>query len=189
MCFLSLLYYSQFTYTINCGTISWKLLVKSLGIYINSKLTCSDHCKQNYVCVLCTCKGCGIQEYCQAMHGVCLCNVESHTARDCALLDVVQNHAARWTKSSKDCVSDLNWPSLSTGKIFLTCLFLSNVIHGQVISKLKDHLLPQSDISRSHKLSFRTISSTINSYHHSLLNKIPSHLGNYISKFKQALHR
>ena len=92
-----------------------------------------------------------------------------HTARDCALLDAVQNHAARWTKSSKDCVSDLNWPSLSTGRIFLTCLLLFNVIHGQVISKLKDHLLPQSDISRSHKLSFRTISSTINSYHHSLL--------------------
>ena len=48
----------------------------------------------------------------------------SYTARDCALLDAVQNHAARWiveshwnsetlkwTKSSKDCVSDLNWPS------------------------------------------------------------------------------
>ena len=35
----------QFTYTVNGGTISWKPLVKDLGIYINSKLTWSDHCK------------------------------------------------------------------------------------------------------------------------------------------------
>ena len=35
----------QFTYTMNSGAISWKPLVKYLGIYINSKLTWSDHCK------------------------------------------------------------------------------------------------------------------------------------------------
>ena len=35
----------QFTYTVNSGTTSWKPLVKDLGIYINSKLTWSDHCK------------------------------------------------------------------------------------------------------------------------------------------------
>ena len=35
----------QFTYTINGGAISWnKSLVRYL-VYINSKLTCSDHCK------------------------------------------------------------------------------------------------------------------------------------------------
>ena len=86
-------------------------------------------------------------------------------------------------KSSRDCVSDLNWAFLSTRRIFLTCLFLFNVIHGQVIFKLKDYLLPQSDITRSHKLTFQTISSTLNSYRYSLLvngiflwNKIPSHV-------------
>ena len=117
-----------------------------------------------------------------------------HTIKDCALLDTVQNRAARWimkshwdsetlkwTKSSRDCVLDLKWPTLSTRRIFLTCLFLFNVIHEGVISKLKDHLLPQSNITRNHKLSFHTISSTINSYRYSLLvngmflwNKIPS---------------
>ena len=137
-----------------------------------------------------------------------------HTVKDCALLDTVQNRTARWimkshwdsetlkwTKSSRDCVLDLKWPSLSTKRIFLRCLFLFNVIHEGVISKLKDHLLPQSSITRSHKLSFRTISSTTNSYRYSLLvngiflwNKILSHvleagLGNSISMFKWALHR
>ena len=58
-----------------------------------------------------------------------------------------------------------------------------NVIHEGVISKLKDHLLPQSDITRSYKLTFQTISSTLNSYQYLLLvngiflwNKIPSHV-------------
>ena len=135
-----------------------------------------------------------------------------HTAKDYALLNMVQNLAARWimksrwdsvtlqwTKSSRDCVSDLNWPSITTRRIFLTCLFLFNIIHGQAISKLKDHLLPQSDITRSHHLTFQTISSTINSYRYSLLvngiflwNKISSHVleaANSFSEFRRALHR
>ena len=131
------------------------------------------------------------------MHGICLCGVEPpHTAKDCALLDMVQNRAARWimkshwdsvnlkwTKSSRDCVSALNWPSLNTRRIFLTCLFFFNIIHEHIVSNLKDHLLPQSDITRSHQLTFQTISSTINAYRYSLLvngiflwNKIPSYV-------------
>ena len=35
----------QFTYTIGGGPILWKSLVRYLGVYINSKLTWSDHCK------------------------------------------------------------------------------------------------------------------------------------------------
>ena len=35
----------QFTYTIGNGSISWKSLVQYLGVYINSKLTWSDHCR------------------------------------------------------------------------------------------------------------------------------------------------
>ena len=97
-------------------------------------------------------------------------------------------------------MSDLKWPSLSARRIFLTCLFFFSVLNGQVKSKLKAHLLPQFHTTRSHKLTFQTISSTINSYRYSLLvngiflwNKLPSHVleaarvGNSISKFKQAL--
>ena len=35
----------QFTYTIGGGPILWRSLVRYLGVYINSKLTWSDHCK------------------------------------------------------------------------------------------------------------------------------------------------
>ena len=161
--------------------------------------------------MLCTCKGHGIRSIVRPCVEYACVVWNPHTARDCALLDAVQNRAARWIvrshwnsetlkwiKSSKDCVSELNWPSLSTRRIFLICLFLFNVIHGQAISKLKDHLFPQSDITRSHKLSFQTISSTINLYRYSLLvngiflwNKIPSHVleaGNSISNYTRHTH-
>ena len=35
----------QFDYTVNGGVIQWKPFVRYLGIYVNSKLTWSDHCK------------------------------------------------------------------------------------------------------------------------------------------------
>ena len=104
-----------------------------------------------------------------------------HTEKDCALLDAVQNRAARWvlksrwdpeslrwTKSSSDCVSTLNWPSLSTRRIYFIIMFFSNVYYGHLISSIKDYLLPHFRHTRSHKLTFQTISATINSYRFSL---------------------
>ena len=35
----------QFDYTINEGVIQWKPFVRYLGIYVNSKLIWSNHCK------------------------------------------------------------------------------------------------------------------------------------------------
>ena len=135
-----------------------------------------------------------------------------HTAKGCALLDAVQNRAARWvvgsrwdpvflrwTKSSSDCVLTLNWPSLSTRQTYFIIMFLFNVFHGLFTSTIKTHLLPQSRDTRSHKLTFRTISFTINSFCFSLVvngifrwNKLPTFildLGNYISAFKLALRK
>ena len=63
-----------------------------------------------------------------------------HTVKDCALLDAVQNQAAKWvlksrwdpeslrrTKSSGDCVLTLNWLSLSTRRMYFVIMFLFNV--------------------------------------------------------------
>ena len=60
-----------------------------------------------------------------------------HTEKDCALLDAIQNQAARWilkiqwdpeslrwAKFSRDCVLTLNWPSLSTRRIYFIIMFL-----------------------------------------------------------------
>ena len=67
------------------------------------------------------------------------------TAKDCTLLDVVQNRAARqimrshwnpvalrWTKSSSNSVSVLRWPSLATTRVFLSCLFLFAFFMGKL---------------------------------------------------------
>ena len=105
----------------------------------------------------------------------------------------------RWTKSSGDCVLTLNWPSLSTRRMYFVIMFLINVFHGLLISNIKVHLLPQSRDTRSHKLIFQTISSTINYHRFSLVvngiflwNKLPCSifdLGNSIIAFKLALRK
>ena len=100
----------QFTYTVNDGTISWKPLVKYLEIYINSKLTWSDHYKltpskaTRILNILCrTMYGCSTLVKNVAYGSIVRPCMEyayvvwnPHTARDCALLDAVQNCAARW---------------------------------------------------------------------------------------------
>ena len=100
----------QFTYTANGGTISWKPLVKYFGIYINSKLTWSDHCKltaskaARILNIMCrTMFGCSALAKDMAYRSIvrpCMeytCVVwNPHDTRDCALFDAVQNRAARW---------------------------------------------------------------------------------------------
>ena len=134
-----------------------------------------------------------------------------HSAKDSALLEAVQNRAARWivkshwdpailkwTKSSNDCVSELHWPSLASRRVFLTCLFVFQIFHEQVISGLKMCFVLSSSNTRSHKMSFQTISSTINSYRHSfvvnsifLWNKLPLQVvsSGSFPTFKKALYK
>ena len=118
----------------------------------NSKLTWSDHCKKiaskaiKLLNVLCrTMFDCSILAKNVAYKSIVRPSMEyacavwnPHTEKDCALLDAVQNRAARWvlksrwdpeslrwTKSSSDCVSTLNWPSLSTRRIYFIIMFFS----------------------------------------------------------------
>ena len=100
----------QFTYTVNGGTISWKPLVKDLGIYISSKLTQSDQCKLTasrskairisnilhrtmFGCSTCTLAIDAKDVAYRSIVRLCMeyaCVVwNPHTARDCALLDAV----------------------------------------------------------------------------------------------------
>ena len=86
----------------------------------------------------------------------------------------------KWTKSSNDCVLELHWPPLVSRRVFLTCLFVFQIFHEQLISGLKMCFVLSLSATRSHKLSFQTISSTINSYRYSfvvnsifLWNKLP----------------
>ena len=197
-----------------------------LGIHVNSKLTWSNHCRiiaskaTKLLNVLCrTTFGCLTLAKDVAYKSIVRPSMEyacevwnPHTEKDCALLDAIQNRAARWilksqwdpeslrwTKSSRDCVLTLNWPSLSTRRIYFIIMFLFNIYHSQLLSTIKSYLLLQSRLTRSHKFTFQTISSNINSYHYSLVvngiylwNKLPHpilDLGHSTSTFKLALSK
>ena len=68
------------------------------------------------------------------------------TLRKTSLLDAIQNRAARWvlksrwdpvslkwTRSSVDCISALNWPSLSTRRTYFVIMFLYSVLYGYLL--------------------------------------------------------
>ena len=57
----------------------------------------------------------------------------------------------KWTKSSRDYVLMLNWPSLSIRWI---CFFSIFTIASLYVSTIKAHLLPQSRDTRSHRFMF-----------------------------------
>ena len=165
-------------------------------LYVNSKLTWSDHCKiigsktTKLLNVLCrTMFGCSTLAKNVAYKNIIRPSMEyacevwnPHTEKDCAILNAIQNRAARWilksrwvpeslrwTKSSRDCVLILNWPFLLTRWLYFIIIFLFNVNYGQLSSTIKSYLLPQSRDTRSHKFTFQTIYSTINSYSYSLV--------------------
>ena len=216
----------QFDYTINGGVIQWKSFVRYLGIYVNSKLTWSDHCKMvaskatKLLNVLRrTMFGCSVLAKDVAYRSIVRPSMEyacavwnPHTEKDSTLLDAIQNRAARWilrsrwdpeslrwSMSSRDCVSSLNWPSLSTRRMYFIIMFLFNVYSGKLISTIKAHLLPQPRDTRHHQFTFHTISSTINSYRYSLVvngiflwNKLPHFIldsGHSLTTFKLALRK
>ena len=105
----------QFDYTVNGGVIQWKSFVRYLGIYVNSKLTWSDHCKiiaskaTKLLNVLHrTMFGCSILARNVAYKSIVRPSMEyacvvwnPHTEKDGALLDAIQNRAARWVLKSR----------------------------------------------------------------------------------------
>ena len=106
--------------------------------------------------------------------------------------------ALKWTKSSNYFVLELHWPSLASRRVFWMCLYVFQILHRQVISGLGKYFVPSSSNTRSHKMSFQTVSSTLNSYRYSfvvssiiLWNKHPLHLVSFdlFSIFKKALHK
>ena len=135
-----------------------------------------------------------------------------HSAKDSAVLDAVQNRAVtwivgshwdpavlKWTKSSNSCVLKLRWPSLASRRVFLSCLFVFQIFREQVVSGLRKYFVFTSGNTRSHKMSFRTVSSTINSCHYSFVvnsiflwnNRLPLQVisSDSFSTFKKALHK
>ena len=113
----------NYDYSINGGVIQWKPFVLYLGIHVNSKLTWSDHCRiiaskaTKLLNVLRrTMYGCSTLAKDVAYKSIVRPSMEyacevwnPHTERDCALLDVIQNRAARWILKSRWDLESLRW--------------------------------------------------------------------------------
>ena len=136
-----------------------KLVVRYLGMYINSHLKWSDHVK--YI----TAKASRSLNYLRHTLFASPSTVKSaaynclvrplleyaspvwylHTARDIDRLEAIQRRAARWvcgsrwnphshnwSKSSTSCLQDLRWPALHTRQSYFTITQVHDILHDRV---------------------------------------------------------
>ena len=89
-------------------------------------------------------------------------------------------HTLKWSKSSLECCSHLNWPELFTRRRYLSMLTVYGILHQRVALKFSDYFFFTSTCTRSHSLFINCKSSSINSYRYSfceqyifLWNQIP----------------
>ena len=105
----------------------------------------------------------------------------SYTAHDIDLLESVQNRAAhwiksywdpsalKWSKSSKICIKELNWPSLNVCQHYISILTLYYFILCTWNSCYQFHKVIQFNkfTTQTHTLTLNLASSTINTFRHS----------------------
>ena len=102
-------------------------------------------------------------------------------ACDIALLESVQNRAARWinsiwdpiaqrwSKSSAVCVKDLKWPSLKVRRDYFSFWTLYSILHKATAIDFSSYFHFNNLPTRSHHLTLSLVSSSINAFRHSFL--------------------
>jgi len=101
------------------------------------------------------------------------------TSTNIQLIESVQRRAAcwicstwnpqlhQWSKSSDDCVSELKWPSLQSRRHFLSLSVLYDIWKGRTAINFNDYFEFNTLCTRSHSLTLKLLSSTINALHYS----------------------
>ena len=184
----------HFMYKINSVVISWNSIVRYLGVYIQSNLSWSHHCK-----VVSAKARRSLNHLRHSLWGAtttaksvaykCLirplleyaCQVWSpHTACDISGLESVQRCAARWacgsqwdpisrkwSKSSDACLESLRWPNLSVRRNYLSVSTLYDILNSRTSINFYDYYRCNTSCTRSHKLSVVPLPSSINSHRYS----------------------
>ena len=191
---------TKFDYNIRGTSLSWKPLVRYLGVYINSKLDWTDHCKitaakatrclnflrhtmwsapQSAKSLAYKSITRPIMEYgCQVWNPHHRGNIDS--------LERVQRRAARWTcgsqwspvplswtRSSEACLSDLSWPTLHMRRQYLSIVTLYDILHKRFPSlNFTDYCTLLGTCTRKHVLSILPSQSTINAYRYPFFENI-----------------
>jgi len=141
------------TYCVNGSLITWKSIVRYLGVYINSTLNWTDHvlitaakATRHFILLRHSLWGCSSLVkslvYKASVRPYAAQVWNPYTRRNINAIEVVQHRAACWaagsrwdpiskfwTKSSEECISLLQWPSLETCHVFLCVSFLYEILH------------------------------------------------------------
>ena len=189
---------TSFDYQINGCSLKWSSYVKYLGVHLNSRLTWNNHCafvaakagkatkllnllhQHLFVCSPVT--------KCRAFCSLVIPILEyasqvwnPHTQKNICQLEAIQLRGARWvcgscfnhltfkwSKSSSQCRSELNWPELSTRRKYLSLLTVHDILHKRIALRFSDYFTFSSLCTRpAHSLSLYCRSSTINSFRYS----------------------
>ena len=183
-----------FTYMINGLAISWNSIMKYLGVYIQSNLSWSHHCRAvsakakqslNYLHhslwgATTATKSVAYKVLVRPLLEYA-CQVWSpHTAHDIGLLEAVQRHAAKWAcgnrwnplsrgwnKSSDDCLDVLCWPTLGSRRDYLSLSMLYDILNKRSSLVYYNYFHKNTNFTRAHELSIVPLQSSINCYRYS----------------------
>ena len=212
-------------YYLDTELISSKPVIRYLGILVDSHLTWNDHCK--YVAAKAT-RSLNFLRHClfnspgtvRSATYKCIvrpimeyaCSVWFlHTAKNINTLERVQNRAARWaagsrwssssccwSRSSDVCLKDLKWPSIHQRHIYFSVCQVHDILHNRNSISFSDYFQLSIAPTRSHPLTIRPASSSLNFYRFSffvnspfLWNAVPYNILRLVltSPFRHALRR
>ena len=171
-------------YYINNHLLHWATSVRYLGVIVDPKLSWNHNV--SYVSKkatkvlnllrrhLYTCRAASKQKAFRAFVIPVLDYASSvwnpHTNKNSIALERIQNRGARWicgsrfcpciyrwSKSSKECCTELFWPSLSTRRKYLSLTMIYDILHNHVLLQFSDYFTFSSTSTRSHSLSLLCI--------------------------------
>ena len=157
--------------------MKWSSSVKYLGVHLNSRLTWNNHCA--FVAAKATKLLNLLRRHlfvyspvvkCRAFRSLVIPILEyasevwnPHTQKNICQLEAIQLRAARWvcgsrfnhltfkwSKSSSQCRSELNWPELSTRRKYLSLLTVHDILHKRTALRFSDYFTFSSLCTQSH---------------------------------------
>ena len=186
----------SFTYSIGLQPIHWVTKIKYLGVVITSKLNWSDHCRKVASASLnrlhramygCTddAKSLAYKALVRPCMEYCSTVWSPHTAKNINILESVQRRAARWikskydstlyqwSKSSDDCLKELKWPTLASRRLYQSVVMLHSIMNNQTPINFYHHFDFNTNPTRSHPLTLKSRSSSINAFRYSFFVNTP----------------
>ena len=187
-------------YHLDSSVISHHPVVRYLGVLVDCKLNWNEHCR--YVSAKAT-RSLNFLRHCLynasslIKSSVYKCVVRPtleyacpvwhpYTTKNINTLESVQRRAARWasnskwdaishcwSKSSDDCIQELHWPTIQQRHNYYSICLVHDSLHHRNSLSFHEHYHLSGTSTKSHPLSIRPVTSTINSYRFSFFVNSP----------------